>query len=109
MGYKKKYKRMFVGITAICVLLLVVCAAFAGATNRQQPVRFEYKVLQHAHITEQTFAKMKERSQGAPSERGSIENLYAETFEAILNQLGDDGWELASSTEGYYILKRVSK
>jgi len=107
MRCNKECKRLFVGITAFSVLLVIVCAAFAGATDYPQPVRFQYKVLQHAHITKQTFAKMTERSQGAPSERGSIESLCAETFEAILNQLGDDGWELASSTEGYYILKRV--
>ncbi len=108
MSYNTNSRRLLIGIASIAILLVMVCAAFAGTTNRRRDVRFEYKTLTKTHITEQTASRMKQQSQGSHP-RGAIEKTSFETVEFLLNQLGEEGWELASCTDEFYILKRRAK
>ena len=74
MNHNRNHRRVLTTVTGIAVLLVIACAAFAATANHGVPVRFEYKILQQTHITKQTLAKMKQQSQGAPSESGAMES-----------------------------------
>ena len=45
-------RRVFIVIASISILLVMVCAAFAGTKSRVQKIRFEYNIMQQKHIAD---------------------------------------------------------